>query len=201
MQRPDAMVDSPSTRATLLVRIRDPRDGQAWEQFRATYAPLLHGFGRRHGLQEADADDLTQDVLRRVAGAIKGLEYDPERGSFRGWLFTVARNELRKFLNAQRRLGGRTGAAVQQLLEDQPAPGEVETWDEEFHRRLFQCAADQVRGDFRAATWQAFWETAVEGKAAKEVAERLGLTVAAVYLAKGRVMARLKEQIRILQGE
>jgi RNA polymerase sigma-70 factor (ECF subfamily) len=196
------MADSPSTRATLLVRIRDPRDGPAWQQFRATYAPLLHGFGRRHGLQEADADDLTQDVLRRVAAAIKGLEYDPARGSFRGWLFTVARNELRKFLAAQRRRSrGSGGAAVQQVLEEQPAPEEQSTWDEEFHRRLFQAAAEQVRGDFREATWQAFWETAVEGKAAREVAERLGLTVAAVHLAKGRVMARLKEQIRILQGE
>jgi RNA polymerase sigma-70 factor (ECF subfamily) len=90
---------------------------------------------------------------------------------------------------------------VRQLLEEQPAPEEQSTWDEDFHRRLFGCAAEQVRGDFREATWQAFWETAVEGKAAKEVAERLGLSVAAVYLAKGRVMARLKEQIRILQGE
>jgi RNA polymerase sigma-70 factor (ECF subfamily) len=192
------MVDSPSTRATLLVRIRDPRDGPAWQQFRETYAPLLHGFGRRHGLQEADADDLTQDVLRRVAGAIKGLEYDPARGSFRGWLFTIARNELRKLLAAQHRRGA---AGRQELLDEQPAREELETWDEEFHRRLFSCAAAQVRGDFRTATWQAFWETAVEGKPAKEVADRLGLTVAAVYLAKGRVMGRIKEQVRILQGE
>ena len=83
------MGDSPITRPSLLVRIRDMRDTQAWSQFVEIYTPLIYGFARKHGLQDADASDLTQDVLRVVAKTIRGLDYDQQRGSFRGWLFTV----------------------------------------------------------------------------------------------------------------
>ena len=198
------MADERSTRPSLLVRVRDARDNQAWSQFVAIYAPLVYGFARRRGLQDADAADLAQEVLRRVAGAVRGLEYDPDRGTFRGWLFTVVGNELRKFAQKQQRPGRGTGDTdALHRLAAQPAPEENHSaeWDDEYERRLFSYAAEQVRGDFQESTWQAFWRTAVEGQAAKPVAEALGLTVAAVYLAKGRVMARLKEQVRMLQGE
>lgn len=89
------MAEAPTTRPSLLVRIRDRRDRQAWAQFVDLYGPLVYGFGRRQGLQDADAVDLMQDVLRTVAGAVGPLDYDPRRGTFRGWLFTVARNRLR----------------------------------------------------------------------------------------------------------
>jgi RNA polymerase sigma factor (sigma-70 family) len=197
------MADAEPTRPSLLLRIRDPRDAGAWRQFGELYEPLVYGYARKHGLQDADAADLTQDVLRLVAGAVRGLDYDPARGSFRGWLFTVVRNQLRKFLHRQQRPGRGTGDTdAQRLLEEQPAPEEEQaSWDEEYGRRLFAYAAEVVRGDFQEATWQAFWRTAVEGRPAKLVAEELGLSVAAVYLAKGRVMARLKEQVRVLEGE
>src|SRR5437870_8680075 len=97
------MSDSPITRASLLVRLRDAQDEWAWSQFVEIYAPLVYGYARKHGLQDADAADLTQDILRTVAGAVGRLEYDPQRGSFRGWLFTVVRNRLRDFLASQRR--------------------------------------------------------------------------------------------------
>src|SRR5437588_5372019 len=97
------MGDAPLTRPSLLVRLHDARDGQAWGQCVDVYAPLVYGFARKHGLQDADAADLTQEVLRAVAGAVGRLEYDPARGSFRGWLFTVVRNKLRNFLDARRR--------------------------------------------------------------------------------------------------
>jgi RNA polymerase sigma-70 factor (ECF subfamily) len=191
---------SPATRPSLLLRIRDARDGHAWGEFEELYAPLIRGFARKHGLQEADAEDLTQEVLRLVVGAIQSLEYDPKAGSFRGWLFTVVRNQLRKVLG-RRREQGSGDPAVQQALEGLPAPEEDQaaSWDEEYGRRLFTYAAAQVRGDFKDSTWQAFWRTAVQGQSAKEAARELGLTVAAVYLAKSRVMARLKEQVRQLQ--
>src|SRR5687768_4041800 len=92
------MALAPPTRPSLLVRLGDPRDGQAWAEFVDVYAPLVYGHARKHGLQDADAADLTQDVLRAVSGSVGRLEYNPERGSFRGWLFTVVRNKLRTFL-------------------------------------------------------------------------------------------------------
>jgi RNA polymerase sigma-70 factor (ECF subfamily) len=198
------MSDALATRLSLLVRLRDARDDGAWSQFVDLYAPLVFGLARKHGLQDADAADLTQDVLQAVSGAIRRLDYDPRRGSFRGWLFTVARNKLRNFLAAQRRPGRATGdSAAQQQLEELPAREEDQSawWDQEYERRVFAWAAEQARGAFRDSTWQAFWRTAVEGKSGPEVARALGMTVAAVYLAKGRVMERLKQIIREALGE
>jgi RNA polymerase sigma-70 factor (ECF subfamily) len=198
------MGEAPATRPSLLVRLRDARDAAAWSQFVDVYAPLVYGFARKHGLQDADAADLTQEVLRTVAAAVGRLDYDPRRGSFRGWLFTVVRNKLRNFLAGRKRQPQGSGdTAVQKRLKEEPAPDEdpEALWDREYERRLLAWAASQVRGAIQESTWQAFWQTAVEGKSGKEVAEQLGMTVAAVYLAKSRVMARLKEQIRQLQVE
>jgi RNA polymerase sigma-70 factor (ECF subfamily) len=193
------MSDSPATRLSLLVRLCDARDDGAWSQFVEIYAPLVYGFARRHGLQDADAADLTQDVLQAVSGGIRRLDYDPRRGSFRGWLFTVVRNKLRNFLAAQKRPGRGTGDSdALHRLQELPAREEDQSawWDQEYEQRVFAWAAEQARGAFSDSTWRAFWQTAVEGKTGPAVAKTLGMSVAAVYLAKGRVMTRLKEIIR-----
>jgi RNA polymerase sigma-70 factor (ECF subfamily) len=193
------MSDAPATRVSLLVRLCDAQDAAAWSQFVEIYAPLVYGFARKHGLQDADAADLTQDVLQAVSGGIRRFDYDPRRGTFRGWLFTVVRNKLRNFLAAQDRPGRGTGDTdAQHRLQDLPAREQDETawWDQEYERRVFCWAAEQVRGGFREATWQAFWQTAVEGKSGPAVARTLGMSVAAVYLAKGRVMTKLKALIQ-----
>lgn len=198
------MNHSSTTQPSLLLRIRDVQDALAWSQFAEMYAPLIHSFARKYGLQEADAADVTQDVLRHVARAAKSLDYDPQRGTFRGWLYTVVQNQVRKSLGRRRAdQVGAGGTEARELLEQQLSPEKDETaeWNADYERRMFAHAAAQVRNDFREATWHAFWLTAVEGKSAKEVAEQLGMTVAAVYLAKGRVMVRLKEQIQFLQRE
>jgi RNA polymerase sigma factor (sigma-70 family) len=198
------MSDTPATRLSLLVRLRDARDDRAWSQFVELYAPLVYGFARRHGLQDADAADLTQVVLQAVSGGIRRLDYDPRRGSFRGWFFTVMRNKLRNFFAAQKQPGRGTGDSdAQRMLQQLPARADDQTawWDQEYEQRVFSWAAEQVRGGFQDSTWQAFWQTAVEGKTGPEVARALRTTVAAVYLAKGRVMNRLREIIREALGE
>jgi RNA polymerase sigma-70 factor (ECF subfamily) len=196
------MPGPPTTRPSLLVRIRDARDAEAWGQFVRLYAPVVYGFGRRKGLQDADAGDLTQEVLRAVSAAAARLQYDPGRGTFRGWLFTVARRKLCDLRARQQRPGQGSGdSGTEALLEARAAPEDEALWDQDYRRHLFRCAAEQVRGCFTETTWQAFWETAALGRGGKEVAAGLGLSVAAVYLAKGRVMARLKEQIRRWEAE
>jgi RNA polymerase sigma-70 factor (ECF subfamily) len=198
------MPEPPVTRPSLLVRLRDARDAPAWAQFVQVYAPLVYGFARRQGLQDADAADLTQEVLQTVALAVRRLDYDPARGSFRGWLFTVVRSRLSNFRRHRRTHPdeGSGGTEVQHTLSGVPAPeDDGPWWEAEHERRLFAWAAKQVRPNVEPATWAAFWGTAVEGRAAKEVAGDLGLSVAAVYVAKGRVLARLKEVIREAEGD
>src|SRR5713101_4906191 len=97
------MQESPATRASLLVRLRDGGDAGAWREFVHLYAPIIYGYARKRGLQDADAADLMQEVFRSVAGAAGRLNYDPSRGSFRSWLYTVTRNKLYSFLNGRRR--------------------------------------------------------------------------------------------------
>jgi RNA polymerase sigma-70 factor (ECF subfamily) len=196
------MQEPPVTRASLLVRLRDGHDGEAWRDFVGTYGPVVYGFGRKRGLQDADAADLVQEVLRSVAGAVGRLDYDPRRGTFRSWLYTVARNKLYTFLDSQRRHPRGSGdSGAQQRLEEQP-DRELDlaaAWDEEYERRLSQRAMERVRGEFQPGTWQAFWMTAVEGRGAKDVGAALKLSPGAVYVAKSRVLARLKEEIELLQ--
>jgi RNA polymerase sigma-70 factor (ECF subfamily) len=196
------MAEVPPTRPSLLLRLRDLQDRDAWTQFVGLYAPLIYGYLRKRGLQDADAADLTQACLRQVAAGVGSLDYDPQRGVFRGWLFTIVRNKVRDFFAVPQRLYQGSGdSGVQQLLESQPAPvpNEAGEWEREYRRGLLAWAAEQVRPQVQEATWQAFWQTAVEGKLAREVARELGLTAAAVYLAKSRIMARLRALIRQVQ--
>lgn len=192
------MSDTPKTRPSLLVRIRDTQDGRAWAEFLEIYAPLIHRLARQGGLQEADADDLAQDVFRAVASAIDRWDPDPARGSFRGWLFRIARNLMINLVAARRRLppgGGDTD--VGRLLEQLPSEDEGATavFDAEYRRQLFLWAAGQVRPEFRESTWQAFWRTAVDGQVPKVVAGDLGLTAGAVYVYRNRVLARIRRTI------
>ena len=199
------MAEIPPTRASLLVRLRDSGDEAAWKEFVELYTPLVYGYARKQGLQDADAADLCQDVLRAVAGAVGRLEYDPQRGSFRNWLFTVVRRKLARWRTAQQnRTRGSGDPAVNQLLEQCPAPAEGEAdgdaeWEAAWRDRLFAWACEQVRRDVRAVTWQAFWRTAIEDQPGRQVAADLGLTIAAVYSAHSRVLARLRELIQSVQ--
>lgn len=200
---------SATTRPSLLLRIRDASDREAWRQFVDLYAPLIYGLARKRGLQDADAADVTQDVFRAVAVAVPSWNYDPQRGSFRGWLYTVTRNKINDFLRDRKlapALGQGTGdTATQMYLEQQPdwaTPAEDESaWQREAQQRVFAVAAERIRREFQESSWKAFWQVAVEGKSGEETARGLHMSVGAVYVAKSRVLARLKKEIKQLQLE
>ncbi len=194
--------DAQQTRPSLLLRLRDAGDAAAWEQFVEIYTPLIYGFCRRRGLQEADAADVAQEVMRSVARAIGGFDYQPARGGFRPWLFTVTRNKFNNFLESRQRIPQGTGeTAVQDFLEAQPCREHDDGWDREYHQRLFEWACSQVRGEFQEATWQAFWRTAIEERSGQEVAKELGLGVGAVYVARSRVTARIRRKVEDVTAE
>jgi RNA polymerase sigma factor (sigma-70 family) len=192
------MSDIPATRASLLVRLRNPRDDAAWREFVTLYAPLLYHYARRQGLQDADAVDLSQDIISTVAGAVSQFEYDPRRGSFRSWLLTVVRRKLANWRRAQSiRPRGSGDTATHRALEQLPQPnGRDDAWETEWEQRLFAWACGEVRRDVADVTWQAFWRTAIDDQPGKQVAAELGISVASVYQARSRIVTRLKELIK-----
>jgi RNA polymerase sigma-70 factor (ECF subfamily) len=196
--------DSPETRLSLLVQIRDGKNQQAWQQFVQLYGPVVYGFARKRGLQDADAADLMQDVMRSVSAAIGRLDYDRKQGTFRGWLFTITRNKVFNFLSARRiRPQGAGDSATNRLLHSQPDPGDDSeaAWETEYQRRLAALAMERVKSEFQAGTWQAFWLTAVEGVAAADAAKQVGISPGAVYVAKSRVLARLKQEVEAIERQ
>jgi RNA polymerase sigma-70 factor (ECF subfamily) len=193
------MSSLPLTRPSLLLSLRNAGNDRAWRDFVEIYAPLIFGHCTRRGLQEADAADVTQEVMRSVARAIQKLDYDRARGTFRAWLLTVTRSKLNNFFASRARHPQGTGeTAVVQFLEAQPGPEAAADWDREYRRRLFQIASEKVQKEVQAGTWAAFWQTAVEDEPAAAVAAELGMTTGAVYIARSRVLARLRTEIESL---
>ena len=195
------MAEIPPTRASLLVRLRDPEDGAAWREFVDLYTPLVYGYLRKQGLQDADAADLSQEVLGAVAGAMGRFEYDSRRGAFRNWLFTVVRRRLLNWrLTQDRQVTGSGDTGTHELLEQRPSPElDEKVWDVEWEQRLFAWACAEVRREVNDATWQAFWQTAVEGRRGKDVAAELGMSGGAVYLARSRILCRLRTLVRSVE--
>lgn len=195
--------ESPVTRASLLVRLRDSTNHEAWREFLQLYSPLVYGFVRNRGLQDADAADLLQEVLRSVSGSIGRLDYDKQKGGFRAWLFTITRNRLSTYLSSRSNNAAAADSAIQQMLEAEPdRSGSLEDeWEREFQRQLTAKAMQAIESDFEGRIWQAFWLSAVDGVSAADVSKTLSMSTGAVYVAKSRVLARLKTEIQRLQSE
>ena len=192
------MSQDPKTRASLILRLQNVDDATAWQDFAEIYQPLIYSLARKRGLQEADAFDLTQEVMSRVARSIANWDPDPERGSFRGWLATITRNMVVQFFRKNNRLpksGNRS--EIQDLLNNQPDESiESREFDIEQDRQVFAWAANKIKDQFEPNTWTAFWDTAVNGQPITEVAQRLGISKGAVYVARSRVMDRLKKVVQ-----
>lgn len=190
------MSSSNPTRSTLLFRVRRVEDQRAWEEFVEIYAPLVFGFMRKRGMQEADAADLTQEVMRAVARAMPDFDYQRSLGGFRAWLFRVTRNKFNNHLKHLRRVpSGGGGTDELRKLESLPCESSEPHWDDDYRRHMFEWAASQVRKEVQETTWQAFWQTAVEDQPGRVVAGHLGLSPGAVYVARSRVTARLRELV------
>jgi len=192
------------TRASLLARLGDPEDRAAWQQFVELYGSLVYGFARQRCLQDADAADLTQEVFLAIAQVAGRWNYDPRQGSFRGWLYGLTRNKIARFLQSrQGQAQGSGDSDLHQRLAEEPNRGAdpEAAWEREFQQHVFRLAAARIEDNFSPTTWQAFWQTAVEGKSGAVVAAELGLSVGAVYVARSRVLARLTDQIQQMQKD
>jgi RNA polymerase sigma-70 factor (ECF subfamily) len=180
-----------TTSITLLEQLRVQPDDAAWNRLVQLYTPLLFSWAQKAGLQAHDAADLVQDVFTVLLQTLPTFHYDP-KGRFRGWLKTITCNKLR---DRKRR----AALAQQQPLEQCPEPALADTaeelWEREYHKELTQRALQLIQADFAPTTWQACWEFVAKGRPASEIAHELGISENAVYLARCRVLRRLRTEL------
>jgi RNA polymerase sigma-70 factor (ECF subfamily) len=196
------MTEFPSTQAALLAAIKTPENRQAWDEFIAIYRPAIYRMARQRGLQDADAQDVTQDILVRVTNAIGQYEQQPGT-KFRHWLRRVAKNAiLTAFTQSPKDFAtGGSGGADLLARQSDSSPELEQQLETEFRRELYLRAAATVRSDVNAETWRAFELTVVEGLACEDAAAVLGKSVGMVYASRSRIVKRLREQIEQLERE
>ena len=190
------------TSPTLLGRLgRVPTDQVAWAEFAERYGRKIYGWCRQWNLQQADAEDVTQQVLLKLAVAMRTFTYDPSK-SFRAWLKTVTHHAWRDFVDSRNRPGAGSGdtRVLEQLHTVQARDALVDELDEEFARELLDEAMARVRLRVQAHTWEAFRLLAVEGLSGAEAGARLGMKVATVFVARSKVQKMLQEEVRKLEG-
>jgi len=192
----------PETNPSLLIRLRDQRDEQAWFDFVQLYRPSLVALARRKGLQAHDCEDLAQSVLWAVAGAIGRFAAGPGQPKFRTWLSTIAHRRALDALRNRCQREVRGGTTVGHMLAEREASREDSRWLRlEVRRQAFQRAAHVLRDEFTPVIWQCFWSVVVEGATPLDVAARLGKGVGAVYAAKARVARRLCDYLQATAPE
>ncbi len=185
----------PETRYSLIQRLQDGGDDAAWDEFASIYRPMIVRIALRKQLQFDDAEDLAQQVLVLVLKNITKWKTDPARARFRTWLQTVVRNATINALSRRPKDQATGGTNSLQQLNESPDKAYALWFDLEWQRETLRWVAQQVRGEFESTTWTAFWDTAIEELSAQEVAERIGKSVGAVYIARSRVMQRIKQKL------
>jgi RNA polymerase sigma factor (sigma-70 family) len=191
--------DPRGTKPSLLLRIRDAGDTLSWREFTDLYAPMIRSYCLRRGLQDADAADVSQEVLSQVAKSIGSFEYEPGRGRFRDWLGIVTRNKIVRFIEVKGR-DARTAWGNLSAVEF-ATQGEDPEWSSAFHARILESALVRIRDDFESTTWNAFERIWGGDCPAPEVAESLNMTIDAVYAAKSRVLRRLRDEVLSLADD
>lgn len=191
------------TSATLLERLRDRRDADAWNRLVELYGPLIRVWAERLNVRGADADDLVQDVLAVVVRRLPEFVHPDKPGAFRGWLRAIAANCARTLWKSRRvnptAPGGSDFGGYLARLED-PADDFARAWEREHDLHVTRKLLDRIRPDFEPRTWDMFARFVLDGLTADEVADELGTTANAVYIAKSRVLSRLREEAGGLLG-
>lgn len=181
------------TRETLLIRLRDAEDHRSWAEFTEIYTPLLFGFCLKRGIGREDTADIIQGAMSNVARAMRGFEYDPAKGTFKSWLFTVLRNAISTHFRKENRKPLTPGETqLVRTLDAEAGREEEDEWERDYQRQLLAWAMERIQPDYGEHVWKAFVETALRARSNQEVAEELDMTPNAVGVAKHRITQRLK---------
>ena len=193
----------PETQLSLIVKIRDAGDEDAWSEFVQIYQPVVQRFVRRHGLQYADAVEITQEVLSRVAKSIESWDANHQKSTFRGWLYRITRNITIDFLRKkkiERQRMASSDAGLSQVA-DMGNNDQSQEFEREFEKQVFYWAVEKLKPSFKPANWQAFWMSTIDGVPVIDVAKQLQMTPGNVYVARSRIMSRLSELVQARMAE
>lgn len=191
----------PDTRVSLILRLPNVADAQAWSEFTDIYEPFMYRYAIRRGLQDADAREMTQEVFLAVARAVGRWEQDEKRAQFRTWLFRIARNQAVNLLTRRSKeslVDSGTWRHAESMLADDEL---LRLEEEEYRQEALRFAAASVRRDVKPQTWDAFHMTTVQGIDADTVAAKLNMTRGMVYVARSRVIKRLRDRVACLNEE
>lgn len=195
------MAEFPETSESLIVRVRDPSNRAAWDQFEQIYRPIIFRIARARGMQHCDAQDLVQQVLLSVAYAIENYERYNDGTRFRNWLSRITRNAILKSLSRRPSDRATGGSEIVNLMSEIPA-ADSETdalIEREYQREIYQRAAARVRREVQEPTWLAFELTVLQGQSIEQACRALGLSSGSVYAARSRIIRRLRDAVRELE--
>lgn len=184
------------TSPSLLLRIRDHDDREAWQYFCDIYGPLIYGYCRKRNLDANDSADVAQEVLIRVASGIREFKYDRSKGRFRDWLSRIVHNEISRWFT--KRIRNNTKSLNN---NDQDSHANQTLWSEHFQQYILDTALKTTRPHFSAVTWQAFRMVWIENCSCPEVAKKLNRSLGFVYTSKSRVLKRLRLEFEQLSED
>ena len=187
-----------TTRASLLQRVRNPKDQQSWREFFHIYEPLLYRYARARGLGRENAEELAQQCLALLTEKMPSFEYAKEKGGFKHWLRRVANNKVNDLFK-KRVVPIAQSGDFRRPQEREPSPDEL--WEQQWEKRHLQYCLKLIQGEVAAHTYQAFEYHVIGGWPVTKVAEALEISVDQVYTAKSRVTRRLRTKMRELLGE
>jgi RNA polymerase sigma-70 factor (ECF subfamily) len=195
------MTEFPNTQSLLIANIQSPENREAWAEFVQIYRPVLYRMARRRGMQDADAQDLSQDVLIRISKSIE--TWVPQEGvRFRHWLRKVASNAIFTAVTKSKPRGIVNGSAAEQILAETPETSAVASeLQDECLREQYLRAAAIVKQDVSPATWAAFEQTVIQGHSCEDAAESLGKSLGTIYAARSRILKRLQIEVQRLEGD
>jgi RNA polymerase sigma-70 factor (ECF subfamily) len=186
-----------TTHASLLARLRDPRDHDAWSRFLAQYGPLIDGYARRRGLTRSEAEEVRDACLEVLARKIPDFDYDPARGGFKAWLYRIASFKVVDALRLRRR----RGETLDEACVVDPSPGIDAAWEDEWRREHLRAGLEEVRKRVPVRVWQVFALIAHEGCTIDDVCLRLQLAPGQVYRARAQVLAHLRAYLAGFDAE
>lgn len=190
------MPEFPETDPSLIDRVKEMSDGASWLEFMGIYQPVVYRLVRRRGMQDADAQDVSQQVFASISRSLAGWTAAQGQPPFRAWLSTIVRNAVTTALTRRRPDQGTGSSSVADALDKLPNAEQTATeLITEARREIVRWAADQIRPEFTELTWDIFWKTALQDLSVADVSKITGRSIGAIYVARHRVLARLKEKI------